>query len=90
MKVSDICKTLNDIDRLRDIMLQDKHNLTISEIQEICDLGSRLPCGLCLITNQPCPMCPIVFGGPRIFGNYNQITQEPSPDNSRESTEAIM
>ena len=38
MKVSDICKTLNDIDRLRDIMLQDKHNLTTSEIQEICDL----------------------------------------------------
>lgn len=38
MKVSDICKTLNDIDRLRDIMLQDKHTLTISEIQEICDL----------------------------------------------------
>ena len=38
MKVSDICKTLNDIDHLRDIMLQDKHNLTISEIQEICDL----------------------------------------------------
>ena len=38
MKVSDICKTLNDIDRLRDIMLQDKHNLTISENQEICDL----------------------------------------------------
>ena len=38
MKVSDICKTLNDIDRLRDIILQDKHNLTISEIQEICDL----------------------------------------------------
>ena len=38
MKVSDICKTLNDIDRLRDIMLQDKHNLTISEIQEICGL----------------------------------------------------
>ena len=38
MKVSDICKTLNDIDRLRDVMLQDKHNLTISEIQEICDL----------------------------------------------------
>ena len=38
MKVSDICKTLNDIDRLIDIMLQDKHNLTISEIQEICDL----------------------------------------------------
>ena len=38
MKVSDICKTLNDIDRLRDIMLQDKHNLTTQEIQKICDL----------------------------------------------------
>ena len=38
MKVSDICKTLNDIDRLRDIMLQDKHNLTTQEMQEICDL----------------------------------------------------
>ena len=38
MKVSDIYKTLNDIDRLRDVMLQDKHNLTISEIQEICDI----------------------------------------------------
>lgn len=38
MKVSDICKTLNDIDRLIDIMLQDKHNLTSSEIQEICNL----------------------------------------------------
>ena len=38
MKVSDICKTLNDIDRLRDIILQDKHNMTSSEIQEICDL----------------------------------------------------
>lgn len=21
--------------------------------------GSRLPCGLCLITNQPCPMMPM-------------------------------
>lgn len=38
MKVSDICKTLNDIDRLIDIMLQDKHNLTSSEIQEICNI----------------------------------------------------
>lgn len=34
----DICKTLNDIDRLIDIMLQDKHNLTSSEIQEICNI----------------------------------------------------
>ena len=38
MKVSAICKTLNDIDRLIDIMLQDKHNLTSSEIQEICNI----------------------------------------------------
>ena len=38
MKVSDICKTLNDIDCLRDIILQDKHNLTTREMQEICDL----------------------------------------------------
>ena len=38
MKVSDICKTLNDIDRLIDIMLQDKHVLTTQEIQEICNI----------------------------------------------------
>ena len=38
MKVSDICKIVSDCDRLRDIMLQDKHDLTVSEIQEICDL----------------------------------------------------
>lgn len=38
MKVSDICKTLNDIDQLIDIMLQDKHVLTTQEIQEICNI----------------------------------------------------
>ena len=38
MKVSEICKTVTDCDRLRDILLQDKHPLTGSEIQEICDL----------------------------------------------------
>lgn len=38
MKVSEICKIINDCDRLRDIMLQDNHTLTSSEIQEICDL----------------------------------------------------
>ena len=38
MKVSEICKTVNDCDRLRDILLQDKHPLTGSEIQGICDL----------------------------------------------------
>lgn len=38
MKVSEICKIVNDCDRLRDILRRDKHKLTISEIQEICDL----------------------------------------------------
>lgn len=38
MKVSEICKIMNDCNRLRDILLQDKHPLTGSEIQEICDL----------------------------------------------------
>lgn len=38
MKVSDICKIVNDCDRLRDILLQNKHELVGSEIQEICDL----------------------------------------------------
>ena len=38
MKVSEICKIINDCDRLRDILLQDKHTPTSSEIQEICDL----------------------------------------------------
>ena len=38
MKVSDICKIVSDCGRLRDVMLQDKHDLTVAEIQEICDL----------------------------------------------------
>lgn len=38
MKVSDVCKTIQDIERLRNIMLQEKHDLVNSEIQEICDL----------------------------------------------------
>ena len=38
MKVSEICKTVNDCDRLCDILLQDKHKLVDSEIQEIYDL----------------------------------------------------
>ena len=33
--------------------------------------GSRLPCGLCLITNQLCPMYPIVFGGPTCSTTIN-------------------
>lgn len=38
MKVSEICKIVNGCDRLRDILLQDKHALTGAEIQEICDM----------------------------------------------------
>lgn len=38
MKVSEICKIVNDCDRLRNILLQNKHTLTGSEIQEICDI----------------------------------------------------
>lgn len=38
MKVSEICKIVNDCDRLRDIMLQDNRTLTDSEKQEISDL----------------------------------------------------
>lgn len=40
MKVFEICKIVNDCDRLRDILLQDKHTLTGSEIHEICDILS--------------------------------------------------
>ena len=38
MKVSEICKIVDDCDRLRNILLQDKHTLIGSEIQEICDM----------------------------------------------------
>ena len=37
--------------------------------------GSRLPCGLCLITNQPCPMRPIVFGGPTCSTTISDIAK---------------
>lgn len=38
MKVSEICKIVSDCDKFRDILLQDKHTLTGSEIVKICDL----------------------------------------------------
>lgn len=38
MKVSEICKIVNDCDRLRDILRKGEHKLTDSEINEICDL----------------------------------------------------
>ena len=36
---------------------------------------SRLPCGLCLITNQPCPMYPIVFGWPTCSTTISNIAK---------------
>lgn len=38
MKVSEICKIVDDCDRLRVILRQDTHTLTDSEILEITDL----------------------------------------------------
>ena len=38
MKVSDICKTIQDCDRLRDILQQDDYIVTIQEKNEIGDL----------------------------------------------------
>ena len=38
MKVSKICEIVNDCDRFRDLLLQEGRKLTVSEIQEICDL----------------------------------------------------
>ena len=40
------------------------HPSTVGTYSNADHCGSRLPCGLCLITNQPCPMYPIGFGGP--------------------------
>ena len=38
MKVSNICKTIQDCDRLRDILRQDDYIVTVQEKDEICDL----------------------------------------------------
>lgn len=38
MKVSEICKIVNDCDKLRDILLQDERQLTGAKIQEIRDI----------------------------------------------------
>lgn len=38
MKVSDIFDTITDINRLIDVMLQDKHDLVTQDIEKICDL----------------------------------------------------
>lgn len=38
MKVSEICKTIKDCDRLLNILIQNKNALTGSDIHEICDM----------------------------------------------------
>ena len=38
MKVSDIFDTIMDINRLIDVMLQDKNDLATKDIEKICDL----------------------------------------------------
>lgn len=38
MKVSDICKIVEDCEKLRNILLQDERALTVHEIKQICDM----------------------------------------------------
>lgn len=38
MKVSDICKVVEDCEKLRTILLKDERGLTWKETQQICDL----------------------------------------------------
>lgn len=38
MKMSEICEIVQDCERLRSIILQDKHDLTTAERHEICGL----------------------------------------------------
>ena len=40
------------------------HPSTVGMYSNADNCGSRLPCGLCLITNQPCPMYFRKFNGP--------------------------
>ena len=48
---------------------------TVGTYSNVDNCGSRLPCGLCLITNQPCPMRPIVFGGPTCSTTISNIAK---------------
>ena len=49
------------------------HPSTVGTYSNADNCGSRLPCGLCLITNQPCPMYPIGFGGPMCSTTISNI-----------------
>ena len=48
---------------------------TIDTYSNVNNCSSRLPCGLCLITNQLCPMYPIVFGGPTCSTTISNIAK---------------
>ena len=48
---------------------------TVGTYSNVDNCSSRLPCGLCLITNQPCPMRPIVFGGPTCSTTISNIAK---------------
>ena len=51
------------------------HPSTVGTYSNADNCRSRLPCGLCLITNQPCPMYPIVFGGPTCSTTISNIAK---------------
>lgn len=46
MKVSEICRIIDHCHRLRDILLQNEHELTGLETKEICDLLWNYECEL--------------------------------------------
>ena len=51
------------------------HPSTVGTYLNVDHCGSRLPCGLCLITNQLCPMYPIVFGGPTCSTTISNVAK---------------
>ena len=51
------------------------HPSTVGTYSNADHRGSRLPCGLCLITNQPCPTYSITFGGPTCSTTISNIAK---------------
>lgn len=88
MKVSEICKIINDCDRLRDILIQDKHTLTSSEIQEICDLLWDYRVELLNTTSDAYQKSigssyrPITFYGPLVISNSEHPCNIPIEEES--------
>lgn len=58
-----------------DYVSRTAHPSTVDTYLNAGNCGSRLPCGLCLITNQLCPMCPIRFGGPTCSTTNSNIAK---------------